>query len=41
MELKKLQEKIQKFVYDNDLDSPAEFRILDLVLENGEVSKKL
>ena len=41
MDLKNLQQKIQDFVNKNNLDSPTEFRVLDLVSETGEVAKEI
>lgn len=41
MNIQKLQEKIQKFVEKYKLDSPLEFRVLDLTSEVGEVSKEI
>ena len=36
-----LQEKIKKFCKENNLESPPEHRILDLMSELGEVSKEV
>lgn len=41
MDLKNLQEKVKDFVNKNNLDSPTEFRVLDLVSETGEVAKEI
>lgn len=41
MNLSELQNEIQRFVEEHKLDSPAEFRVLDLVSEVGEVSKEI
>ena len=41
MNLNELQIKVNKFVKENNLDSPTEFRVLDLVSEMGEVSKEI
>lgn len=41
MDLKTLQQKIKDFVNKNNLDSPTEFRVLDLVSETGEVAKEI
>ena len=41
MDLKDLQKEIKKFTEKNNLDSPAEFRVLDLVSEIGEVPKEI
>lgn len=41
MDLKNLQQKVKAFVNKNNLDSPTEFRVLDLVSETGEVAKEI
>lgn len=41
MDLSQLQAQIQKFVDDNNWDSPPEHRVLDLVSEAGEVAKEV
>lgn len=41
MELYHLQQKIKKFVDDNNWDSSPESRVLDLVSEAGEVAKEI
>lgn len=41
MELKLLQDKIEKFVEENNLDSKPEFRFIDLVSEMGELGKEV
>lgn len=41
MDLQGIQEKVQEFAKKNKLDSPPEFRVLDLVSEIGEVSKEI
>lgn len=41
MNLQELQTKVREFVKNHKLDSPAEFRVLDLVSEVGEVSKEI
>ena len=41
MDLKNLQAKVKEFVNKNNLDSPTEFRVLDLVSETGEVAKEI
>ncbi|MFH1971702.1 MAG: MazG-like family protein [Patescibacteria group bacterium] len=41
MNLQRIQEKVQEFAKKNKLDSPPEFRVLDLVSEIGEVSKEV
>ncbi len=41
MNIQELQDKIQKYVEKNKLDSPLEFRVLDLTSEVGEVSKEI
>ena len=39
--MRELQEKIKKFCKENNLESPPEHRILDLMSELGEVSKEV
>ena len=39
--MKKLQEKIKKFCEENNLESPAEHRVLDTMSELGEVAKEI
>ncbi|MDD4049582.1 MAG: MazG nucleotide pyrophosphohydrolase domain-containing protein [Candidatus ainarchaeum sp.] len=39
--MKKIQEKINKFCKDKNLDSTLEIKVLDLVSEVGEVSKEI
>jgi NTP pyrophosphatase (non-canonical NTP hydrolase) len=39
--MKKMQEKIRKFCRENNLDSPAEHRVLDTMSELGEVAKEI
>jgi len=39
--MKELQEKIKKFCQEHNLESPAEFRILDTMSELGEVAKEI
>lgn len=41
MNIQELQDEIQKFVEKYKLDSPPEFRVLDLTSEVGEVSKEI
>ncbi len=41
MDLKTLQQQVRDFVNKNNLDSPTEFRVLDLVSETGEVAKEI
>lgn len=41
MTLKDLQSKVKQFVNENELDSPPEFRALDLVSEIGEIAKEI
>ena len=41
MNLISLQQKVKDFVNKNNLDSPTEFRVLDLVSETGEVAKEI
>ncbi len=41
MDMKKIQERVKEFCKENNLDSQAEHRMLDLVSEIGEVSKEL
>jgi NTP pyrophosphatase (non-canonical NTP hydrolase) len=37
----KSQDKVVKFMKDNKIDSPIEYRFLDLVSELGEVAKEM
>ncbi|MCK4997256.1 MazG-like family protein [Candidatus Pacearchaeota archaeon] len=39
--MKEIQEKIKNFCKDNDMESPIEHRVLDLMSELGEVSKEV
>jgi NTP pyrophosphatase (non-canonical NTP hydrolase) len=39
--MKEIQEKINKFCKDKNLDSTLEIKVLDLVSEVGEVSKEI
>ena len=39
--MKKIQEKVKKFCEENDMESPAEHRILDLISKLGEVAKEV
>jgi len=39
--MKEIQEKIKKFCKENNLESPAEHRVLDAVSELGEVAKEI
>jgi len=39
--MKKIQKRVENFCKENNLDSPVEHRILDLVSELGEVSKEV
>ncbi len=39
--MKKIQEKIKKFCKENNLESPAEHRVLDAMSELGEVAKEI
>jgi NTP pyrophosphatase (non-canonical NTP hydrolase) len=39
--MKELQEKIKEFCKKNNLESPAEHRILDTMSELGEVAKEI
>lgn len=39
--MKEIQEKIKKFCKENNLDSPAEHRVLDAMSELGEVAKEI
>lgn len=39
--MKKVQEKIKQFCRENNLESPAEHRLLDLISELGEVAKEV
>lgn len=41
MDLSQLQKQIQKFVDENNWDSPPEHRVLDLVSEAGELAKEV
>lgn len=36
-----IQKKIKKFCEENDMESPIEHRVLDLVSEVGEVAKEI
>ena len=39
--MKKIQEKIKKLCKENDMESPAEHRVLDTMSELGEVAKEI
>ena len=39
--MKELQEKIKKFCKENNMEAPAEHRVLDLASEIGEVAKEI
>jgi NTP pyrophosphatase (non-canonical NTP hydrolase) len=39
--MKKLQKKVEIFTKENNMNSSAEFRVLDLVSEIGELSKEI
>ena len=39
--MRKIQEKINLFCKENDLDSPVEHRVLDTMSELGEVAKEI
>jgi NTP pyrophosphatase (non-canonical NTP hydrolase) len=39
--MKNLQKKVADFIAENDLDTKAEFRALDLVSEVGEIAKEI
>lgn len=39
--MKQLQEKIKKFITDNKMEAPVEYRVLDTVSELGEVAKEI
>ena len=39
--MRKIQERIKKFCKENDLESPAEHRVLDTMSELGEVAKEI
>ena len=39
--MKKIQEKIKKFCKENNLESPAEHKVLDAMSELGEVAKEI
>ena len=39
--MKEIQEKIKKFCKENNLESPAEHRVLDAMSELGEVAKEI
>ncbi len=39
--MKEIQEKIKKFCKKNNLESPAEYRVLDTMAELGEVAKEI
>jgi len=39
--MKEIQEKIKKFCKENDMESPAEHRVLDTMSELGEVAKEI
>ena len=41
MTIQELQDRVREFVEKHKLDSPPEFRVLDLVSEVGEVSKEI
>lgn len=38
--MQELQKRIKKFCADNNMESPVEYRVLDLVSELGEVAKE-
>jgi NTP pyrophosphatase (non-canonical NTP hydrolase) len=37
----KSQDKVAKFMKDNNMDNPVEYRFLDLISEIGEVAKEM
>ncbi|MEK6934123.1 MAG: MazG-like family protein [Nanoarchaeota archaeon] len=39
--MKELQERIKKFCKEHNLESPAEYRVLDTMSELGEVAKEI
>lgn len=39
--MKNLQEAVQKFAHENNLNSPIEYRVLDMMSELGEVAKEI
>jgi len=39
--MKKIQKQIKEFCKENNLESPIEHRVLDLVSETGEISKEV
>jgi NTP pyrophosphatase (non-canonical NTP hydrolase) len=39
--MRKIQERIKKFCEENDMESPAEHRVLDTMSELGEVAKEI
>ena len=39
--MREIQEKIKKFCKENNLESPAEHRVLDTMSELGEVAKEI
>ena len=39
--MKEIQERIKKFCKENDMESPAEHRVLDTMSELGEVAKEI
>lgn len=39
--MKEIQERIKRFCVENDMESPAEHRVLDTMSELGEVAKEM
>ncbi len=39
--MKEIQERIKKFCEENDMEAPAEHRVLDTMSELGEVAKEI
>ena len=39
--MEEIQNKVRKFCEENNMESPIEHRVLDLMSEMGEVSKEI